>query len=252
MASAFLAEITRLLLHLAESQEDRLQAAADAMATSLTAGGVVYFYGSGHSAIPALDVFPRYGTYVGLQPIHDPRLLWFNVLGPGGVRELLWLERQEGYVANVLRSYPLGASDTVVVYSHGGVNAAPVEAALLSRDRGATVVGVTSLDGIESRAATHSSGKLLADVADICIDTCAPAADALVAIEGLDRPVSASSTVLTVAVTMELVARAAAGVVHRGGRLDVFASPVAAADGRGNDFVFESYRTLQRRLQAVV
>ena len=48
--------------------------------------------------------------------------MWSNVVGPGGARELLWLERQEGYVAVVLQSYRLEARDSMLVFSHGGLN----------------------------------------------------------------------------------------------------------------------------------
>ncbi len=70
-------------------------------------GGLVHLFGSGHSVIPVMDSFPRYGSFVGLNPLTDPRLMWHNVLGPGGVRELLWLERTEGYVANFLANCPI-------------------------------------------------------------------------------------------------------------------------------------------------
>ncbi len=246
MSSLFIPKVVSLLTQL-EKQDEALDLAAKAMAESLVAKRAVYFYGSGHSTLPCLDVFPRYGSYVGLQPIHDPRLLWFNVLGPGGVRELLWLERTEGYVKNVLNSYSIGKGDTVIVYSHGGVNAAPVEAAQACRDLGATVVAVTSLDQIESRKATHSSGKRLADIANICVNSGAPARDALVDVDGSSRPVAASSTVLSVAITMELIARAATIASRKGVQLDVFASP-AGGDKDGNDFVFGSYGEFKHRL----
>lgn len=42
-------------------------------------------------------MFPRCGAYVGFHPIKDPRVMRFNITGPGGARELLWIERQEGY-----------------------------------------------------------------------------------------------------------------------------------------------------------
>lgn len=246
MSSLFIPKVVSILNHL-ETQDAALDKAAAAIAQSLVTKHAVYFYGSGHSTLPCLDVFPRYGSYVGLQPIYDPRLLWFNVLGPGGVRELLWLERTEGYVKNVLQSYPIGKDDTVIVYSHGGVNAAPVEAALICHDLGATVVAVTTLDQIDRRKATHSSGKRLADIADISIDTGAPARDALVDVDGSSRPVAASSTVLSVAITMELVARAATIATEKGLKLDVFASP-ASGDSNGNDWVFASYGEFKHRL----
>ena len=61
------------------------------------------------------------------------RLSWFNVLGTGGVRELLWLERTEGYIGNFLGNYPFADGDTLVVYSHGGLNAAGIDASLYAR-----------------------------------------------------------------------------------------------------------------------
>jgi uncharacterized phosphosugar-binding protein len=246
MSSLFIPKVVSILNQL-EKQDAVFDKASTAMAESLVTKHAVYFYGSGHSTLPCLDVFPRYGSYVGLQPIHDPRLLWFNILGPGGVRELLWLERTEGYVMNVLKSYPIGKGDTVVVYSHGGVNAAPVEAALACHDLGATVVGVTTLDQIDKRKAAHSSGKRLADIADFAIDTGAPARDALVDVDGSSRPVAASSTVLSVAITMELIARTATIAAQKGLKLDVFASP-ASGDTDGNDQIFASYGEFKHRL----
>ena len=47
-----------------------------------------------------------------------------------GARELLWLERREGYIQQFLQSYPIGSADCLTVFSHGGTNAAPIEAAL--------------------------------------------------------------------------------------------------------------------------
>ena len=55
--------------------------------------------------------------------------MWTNVVGPGGARELLWLERREGYVENFLQSYPLAEGDCMLVFSHGGLNAAAIETA---------------------------------------------------------------------------------------------------------------------------
>jgi uncharacterized phosphosugar-binding protein len=70
-----------------------------------TADTSIYLFGSGHSVIPVLDMFPRYGSFVGFYPIYDPRLMCFNIVGPGGARELLWLERQEGYARIILASF---------------------------------------------------------------------------------------------------------------------------------------------------
>ena len=112
------------------TQMDALQRAGQACAESIAAGRAVHMFGSGHSVLPVQDMFPRYGAYVGFHPIMDPRLMWFNITGPGGARELLWIERTEGYARQILLSHNLDPRDCLVVYSHGGMNAAPVEMAL--------------------------------------------------------------------------------------------------------------------------
>lgn len=122
-----------------EEQDEAFGQASSLMAASIVEGGLVHLFGSGHSVIPVMDSFPRYGSFVGLNPLTDPRLMWHNVLGPGGVRELLWLERTEGYVANFLANRPILRGDVLIVFSHGGRNAAPVEAARFAQERGAVL-----------------------------------------------------------------------------------------------------------------
>jgi uncharacterized phosphosugar-binding protein len=106
-AEEYLNRITEIVAAIRQTQAAKIAEAAQAFVKSIQSGGRVYLFGSGHSVIPVLDIFPRYGSFVGFQPIYDPRLMWSNVVGPGGARELLWLERQEGYVAVVLQSYRL-------------------------------------------------------------------------------------------------------------------------------------------------
>jgi len=201
----------------------------------------VYLFGSGHSVIPVLDTFPRYGSFVGFFPLYDPRLMWFNVIGPGGARELLWLERSEGYARVFLQSYPLEAGDVMLVFSHGGLNAAPVEVALEAKARGLTVVTVSSHANAAIATATHSSGNRLSDAADIAIDNCVPPEDALVDI-GMPEPVAAGSTMAAVFIAMSLVADTAARLAAAGVRPVTFVSPNVPGIGKDhNQRVFDTF-----------
>jgi len=101
-AEAYLQQVKALVARIESTQQSAIRQAALHMAGSIAAGRAVHLFGSGHSVIPVLDIVPRHGSFVGFHPIMDPRLMWCNVVGPGGARELLWLERTEGYVANVL------------------------------------------------------------------------------------------------------------------------------------------------------
>ena len=231
-----------LLRGLAETQNDALDRVARRCADALESGGLVHLFGSGHSVIPTLDAYPRYGSFAGIHPLTDPRLMWHNVLGPGGVRELLWLERTENYIDKFLANQPLNAGDVLVVYSHGGRNSAGIEAAMYAGARGLFTVAVTSSASL-STPAEHSSGKRLADVCDIMIDTGAPVEDACVTVEGWDRPVGGSSTGVAAVVSHELVTRTAAVLATRGVVLPTFVSPtVPGATLASNDEVFAAHR----------
>jgi uncharacterized phosphosugar-binding protein len=246
--SGFFDKLQSILRDIAQTQDEAFQAATERMADTLSRGGLVHLFGSGHSVIPVMDGFPRYGSFVGLNPLTDPRLMWSNVLGPGGVRELLWLERTEGYVERYLSHEPLSSGDTLIVFSHGGLNAAPIEAAMVARQQDLAVVGVTSTLNLE-RPATHSSGQRLADLCDVLIDTRVPVEDALVTLDGWGTPVAAASTIVACACVGELVARTASRLLEQGVTLPTFVSPtVPGASVESNDHVFSAHR--QRLLAA--
>ncbi|MCX6569019.1 MAG: sugar isomerase domain-containing protein [Candidatus Aminicenantes bacterium] len=223
-AQVYLDRIQEVLSEVKEKEMKAIRAAGKIMAAAIRKGGRVYMFGSGHSVIPVLDIFPRYGSYVGFFPLYDPRLMWSNVIGPGGARELLWLERQEGYARVFLQSYPLEKRDVMLVFSHGGLNAAPIEMALEARVRGLKVVTVSSHANAKIGKRSHSSGKILSEVADVAIDNHVPPEDALVDVGQIER-VAAGSTVAAVAIAMSLVAETAAALARTGKVPPTFVSP---------------------------
>jgi uncharacterized phosphosugar-binding protein len=249
-AQTYLTEAIKLIEKIKETQTVNIQTAARAFADSILAGRAVHVFGSGHSVLPVQDIFPRYGAYVGFHPIMDPRLMWFNVVGPGGAQELLWLEREPGYIANVLLSHHLDRRDSLLVFSHGGMNAAGVEIALAGKRAGLTVVGVSSKDNRQVNQPTHPSGKSLHDIVDILIDNCSPVEDALVPIQGLTGNVAASSTLTFVAIAMSLVAETATEMARRGQPPErVFVSPnVQGVPKTNNQQVFQDYEKFERSL----
>ncbi|MGE5813414.1 MAG: sugar isomerase domain-containing protein [Acidobacteriota bacterium] len=240
-APRYLDSATHIIDRIRSTQMERLQQAGALMADVIMRSGRVYLFGSGHSVIPVMDVFPRYGSFVGFYPLYDPRLMWSNVIGPQGARELLWLERREGYVAQFLQSYPFGPQDCLVVFSHGGLNAAPIEAALYAKERGAKVVSVSSLANLPTATRGHSSGKALPEVADIAIDNCVEPEDAQVDI-GRGQKIGAGSTIAAVSIAMALVAETGAKLATSGHELHTFVSPNVPGMAADHNFrVFDEY-----------
>jgi len=207
-SSVYLQGVIELLQKMETEQHQQIESVAHVMADCVRGGGIVHFFGSGHSMLPALEIFPRYGSFVGLHPIVDPRLLWFNVLGSFGVPEMLFLQNTEGYAQVMLDGQHLQKGDVLVVFSHGGTSAVVVDSARYAKDRGMTVVAVSS-SAAASAAPRHSSGLKLSDISDYTIDTYAPKGEAVVDVPGLEEPVGAVTTVLAMSAGLAAVARTA-------------------------------------------
>ena len=233
--------ITGVLRAIHEKEGAKIQQAGALFAETIAAGKRVYLFGSGHSVIPVMDVFPRYGSFIGFYPLYDPRLMWHNVIGGGGARELLWLERREGYIEIFLQSYSLEAGDCLVAISHGGMNAAAIEAALYAKERGLKVVSISSHANRTVAKASHSSGKQLPDLADIAIDNCVAPEDSQVDV-GRPEKVAAGSTMAAVYVAMALVAETGQKLAERGLHPPTFVSPNVQGVEKDHNFrVFDAY-----------
>lgn len=245
-ADQYFKAIDEVLQKIRLTQIKSIRKAAQVMAESIASGGVVHMFGSGHSVIPVLDIFPRYGSYPGFHPLLDPRLMWFNIIGPGGVQELLWLERQEGYADILLKRNKLNNKDVMLVFSHGGINAVPVEISRGAKKANLFVIAVTSMENQKNTSSAHR-GNRLCDIADITIDNCVPPEDALVKIEGKREPVAAGSTVAIVTIAMALVAEVAKMLIDKEVPLKVFVSPnVGEIPKTHNEEVFEAYRKMMK------
>jgi len=239
-SKVYLEKLQEAIKKIEYTQMDNIKEAANIMSDSILKGRIVFLFGSGHSILPCMDIFPRYGTFVGLQPITDNRLMWSSVVGIGGTRELLWIERQEGYVKELLKSFNMTKDDSIIVLSHGGVNAAAIEVALHAKEKDLKVIAITNEEFLKTSRTSHSSGKRLGDIADIVIGNCAPPEDTMVKIEGLEQKVSPASTITCITITMSLVAEAAKILTERGVKLDVFVSPTTG-DREHNAKVYDAY-----------
>ena len=238
----YISRLIDILKTVMATQGPSLDRTAELCAEALGRENLVHFFGSGHSMIPVMDAFPRYGSFAGINPLIDPRLLWFNVFGAGGLGGLQWLESSEGYVPEFLKDQPLVPGDVLICYSHSGTNAAPIDAVLFAQQRNVTTVAVTAARHADR--ARHSSGSRLIDICDVIIDTCCPLEDALVPINGWPWPTGGSATAVQVAVTQEIISRTAAAASSLGITLPTLASPAVAE--ASNEMVLDEYR---RRLR---
>ncbi len=186
----------RELIDVVAAQQREIERAADWFAASILAGRVVHLFGAGHSRIMVEEMWPRYGSFPGFNPIVELSLTFHNpVVGANGQRQAMFLEKCSGLAERILRNFDLSASDSALVISSSGANTVSIEMAELFRQRGMKVVAIVSRRHCDASQSNHPRGMKLPDCADLTLDTGAPVGDAMVAIDGLDTPVAPGSTV---------------------------------------------------------
>lgn len=210
MMDAYL-EAVELRLRLAHGRNHgSIAEAARLIADTVERDGIVRAFGTGHSQILAMELADRAG---GLAPVD-------LIIDPTNGRA----ENIEGFAATLLHEDQLRPPDCLVVVSTSGRNAAPIEMALLARDRGVGVIAVTSVAFSSAVAARHSSGRRLLDVADVVLDTCGDVGDAEIRLEGVSATVGPSSTVIGAALLNAVIVEAVSELSRRGIDAPVFAS----------------------------
>ena len=178
------------------AQQKQIQQAATWFASSILAGRMVHLFGAGHSRIPVEEIWPRYGSFPGFNPIVELSLTFHNlVAGANGQRQAMFLETRTGLAEQILRNFDLSQQDSAMVVSSSGCNTVPIEMAEIFQQRGVKVVAIISRQHADASESKHPKGKKLTDFADLVLDTGAPAGDAMVQIDGLDTPVAPGSTV---------------------------------------------------------
>ena len=225
----YLAEVRALLGRL-ESQVGAVDAASRICADAIGGGGLVHLFGTGHSRIPVEEMFPRYGSYPGFNPIVELSLTFHTqVVGANGQRQAMAIERVEGLAATILANFRLRPSDAMIVFSVGGTTAVPIEVALGAREAGLSVIAVTSVEHSLAGGAHHSSGTRLLDHADVVLDLCTPPGDALVDVGG--TRVGPGSTVAAAALANAVKVRTAELLAER----DALPPVLAAASVVGTE-----------------
>jgi uncharacterized phosphosugar-binding protein len=189
-------ERSRRLVARVEDQLPEIRTTARWFAETILRGRMVHLFGSGHSRILVEEMWPRYGSFPGFNPIVELSLSFHNlVVGANGQRQAMFLENVPGLAARILRNFDISPDDCALVASSSGCNLVPIEMAEEFRRRRVRVVAVISRQHSEASRSARADGRRLQDFADLVLDTGAPAGDAMVKVEGLHTPVAPGSTV---------------------------------------------------------
>src|SRR6478735_3695262 len=134
------------LLTRARGQCPAIHQAADWFAETILRGQMVHVFASGHSRIMVEEMWPRYGSFPGFNPIVELSLTFHNpVVGPNGQRQAMFLENVSGLAERILRNFDTSRQDSALIVSSSGCNVVPIEMAEQFRSRGVRVVSIVSL-----------------------------------------------------------------------------------------------------------
>jgi uncharacterized phosphosugar-binding protein len=244
-------EWTRSAIELMEriqhTQASAIAEAARWSAEAIADDGFVHMFGSGHSRIAVEEMFPRYGSFPGFNPMVELSTSFHTqVVGSNGQRQAMFIERVSGLADAVMANFAFRPKDVLMVFSVSGTSAVPVELAQIARQRGLRTIAVTSV--AHSSASESSTGIKLMDVADLVIDIGTPPGDALVSIPGFATPVGPGSTAATVAVVNEIKAQTAEILVRQGIHPPVLTGPMVVGEAESKRLFDAAYDDHAKRI----
>src|SRR4051812_38815984 len=160
-ADSFFSACERLLAR-AREQRPAIEQAADWFAETILRGRMVHLFASGHSRIMVEEMWPRYGSFPGFNPIVELSLTFHNlVVGANGQRQAMFLENVTGFAARILRNFDIKEGDSAMVISSSGCNVVPVEMAEEFQKRDVRVVALISQEHSDASTSKHRDGKKL-------------------------------------------------------------------------------------------
>jgi uncharacterized phosphosugar-binding protein len=224
--------------------------AAGIFAEAIANDHLVHVFGSGHSRMNTEEMFPRIGSFPGFHPIAELALTnHVGVVGPNGLRQALFLEKVDGFGRVILQQFKIHPGDAFLIFSSTGINGVVIEIALYARKMGLPVVAVSSLDHGNATGPRHPSGKKLMEIADLTIDNCSPAGDAVVEIPGIPFRVGPTSSIGAIAVVNTIKVLTAEKLVERGVIPEVLTSPHFVGSTEGEQQLERVYDDYFRRVR---
>ncbi|MCP8617339.1 SIS domain-containing protein [Salirhabdus salicampi] len=237
MLTTYFEKIKEKITEVQQAESEQLQAAARKVAECILNDGIVHLFGCGHSHILTEEMFYRAGGLVPVHPIFVEPLM----LHEGAVRSSSY-ERKNDYAKGFMEEQDIRKGDVIFVISTSGRNPVPVDVALMAKQKGAYVIGITSIEYSKSQPSRHVNGKHLSDVVDHVIDNHAVKGDALLTHEKVDVPFGPSSTVVGATILNGVFAEAIANIADQGETPPVFLSGNINGSDDHNTRLVEKYR----------
>ena len=237
MNTAYLKNIIDLLEKLESTQEEVIEQVSAVCADCIYNGGLLYFFGTGHSHMVCEEPFYRAGGLACVYPILETDLMLHE-----GASKSSGYERLEGLGNIVIANTGLGKGDILFIASNSGRNCAVIDAALEAKKRGAITVAITSMNHTTQVSSRHSSGLNLYQVCDFVLDNGGVAGDASVQLPGLSQNIAPTSSVIDLTLVNLIMVNIVERMLEKGMNPPLFMSSNSDGGDKANKSVLEVYR----------
>jgi len=177
-----------LFTRVKESQKEYLLAAGRMIAEAVDNGACVHIHDSGH--IIDSELIYRGGGLILYKKLK------YNLVVENPVRKRDRSDMDtsmEGLAAYALKASGARPGDVLILGSVSGRTFGVVDLAYEAKKLGLKMIAITSMSYTTQVESPHSSGKRLYELVDIVIDNCAPAAEAMMEVDGLEARLCAAS-----------------------------------------------------------
>lgn len=195
-----------------DTQTENIETAGRMVADCVASGGCVFLGDICHKIEYDL-------IYRGGGPIFYKHFSYkLDVESPSRTRDRSDLAIQtEGKAARLaIEMSNLRPGDVLFVSSVSGRSPAVVDLAYEAVKFGVKVIAFTSMEYAVEVDPVHSSGKKLYEIATLVIDNCAPAAEAMIEVEGLEARFAAASGIASDYILWSITAVAVEQLMERG------------------------------------
>ena len=237
MNRTYLKNILDLLEKLDKTQEAVIDRVSQVCAECIRGGGLLYFFGTGHSHMICEEPFYRAGGLACVYPILETDLMLHE-----GASKSSGYERLEGLGNLVISNTGLGKGDVLFIASNSGRNCAVIDAALEAKKRGAVTVVITSMNHTTQVASRHSSGLNLYQVCDYVLDNGGEIGDASVSLPGLEQKIAPTSSVIDITLVNLILVNTVELLLQKGIQPPIFMSANTDRGDAANEAVLKAYK----------
>lgn len=185
----FFNQLQSLVQTIETKQGAVIDEAAKMISDAIAVGKAIHIYDTGHMLDS--ELIGRAGGLMVFKPLR----VHFDIQNDvrSRVEDKNKDRNMEGLMQFALKKSNVQPGDVLIVGSVSGKGVLPVDIALHAKEMGLQIIAMTSVSYSSILKSEHSSGKRLFEVADLCLDNCAPALDAMIDVPELGLSVCPAS-----------------------------------------------------------